>query len=174
MTTDHRRALDVSRVAFRAMGCRATAVIVGPDDLLTAAREHIDDLERAWSRFLPDSDITRLNLADGAPRRVQPSTVRLVGAMIDAWRATGGAFDPTLLVPLVALGYSHSWCAATGSTSLAAGIAWRGRPDLIGVDVRHSIVQLPPHTALDAGGIGKGLAADMVADAIMSRARAAC
>jgi thiamine biosynthesis lipoprotein len=151
------------------MGCRATAVVVGPSELLSVAREHIDDLERAWSRFLPDSDITRLNLADGAPLRVQPSTVRLVGAMIDGWRATAGAFDPTLLVPLVALGYSQSWCAAAGSTSLATDTSWRGRPDLIGVDVQKCIVQLPPGTALDAGGIGKGLAADMVADVIMSR-----
>src|SRR5688500_20036364 len=82
----------------RAMGCRAALTVTtaaGDADRLVAAAAHrLRHLERCWSRFLPDSDISRLNRACGRPVAVDPSTITLLTEMAAGARATIGAFDP--------------------------------------------------------------------------------
>lgn len=158
------------RRTFTAMGCSAHAVVVAeqPEPLLGLVGRRLDELERRWSRFLPDSEISGLNAAAGQPRRVSSDTVRLVEALVQAWHATDGAFDPTLLGALVGLGYAQSRSDATLRTSLAADVRPSGRPDRILLEAAHRIVQLPAGTAIDAGGMGKGLAADLIVDELLA------
>ncbi len=152
------------------MNCTGTIAVVTDHDggnadltrLLDRAVEMIDDLERRWSRFLPGSELSRLNGSAGRTVRVSEQTVRLVTAMVQGWHATLGCFDPSLAGTLVELGYAASRSDAAERTSLPAGTGGRGRPDSILVDVDQRLVQLPPGTAIDPGGIGKGLAADIV------------
>jgi thiamine biosynthesis lipoprotein len=139
-----------------------TDAAADPGRLADRAVERIGELEQRWSRFLPTSEISALNDAAGIALRVSPDTVRLVTALVSAWRQTGGAFDPTLLGSLVELGYAASRDDVERRTSLAPDIALRGRPDAVLVDTVHHVVQLPAGTALDPGGLGKGLAADIV------------
>jgi len=92
------------------MGTWAHVVIAGGGDrgqALDRARRRIDDLERRWSRFLPDSEVSRLNAGAGRPVLVSPETARLVARAVDAWRLTAGRFDPTVLPALVAAGYDR-------------------------------------------------------------------
>lgn len=150
--------------------CRITADV--DTDTLTAARRVVEQLEQEWSRFLPASDVTRLNCAAGKPVVVRPSTIRLLTAMVHGWHATNGAFDPTLLVPPVSLG--SSWHDPAQVSSLPAGGAMRGNAAFIAIDHDALVAQLPPATAIDPGGIGKGLAADIVvADLLAARASGA-
>lgn len=128
----------------------------------------LHQLEQRWSRFLPTSDISALNDAGGEPRIAGSDTVRLVTALVRAWQATGGAFDPTLLGTLVELGYAASRDDATVRTSLNADIEPRGLPAEILVDAGTGWIQLPPGTTLDPGGLGKGLAADIVVDELLA------
>jgi thiamine biosynthesis lipoprotein len=144
------------------MGCAAAVTVVGADGLALAAEQMLFDLEQRWSRFLPQSDISRLNAAGGQWEKVDRRTIDLIGAMRQGWTATGGGFDPTLLAPLVGLGMSASWHDPGAVTVLPVGVSLRGDPARIEVDVERSAVRLPPGTVLDAGGIGKGLAADLV------------
>lgn len=150
------------------MSCQATLIAVpGPDTQATArlldrALARLDQLEQRWSRFLPDSDVSRLNAGRGLPVAVSADTITLVEAMCAGWRATDGSFDPTLLATLVEVGYARSRVDATRRTSLPAGAARRGDPDAIRLDRRRRVVQLPVGTTIDPGGIGKGLAADLV------------
>ena len=145
------------------MGCTVDVVVVGGSPgLLYLARTSIDHLERRWSRFLPESDISRLNRAAGSTVPIDPATLVLVQSMVDGWRATTGAFDPTLLAPLVGLGYSASWHNPTSVTSLPPGSLPRGDLAAISIDRQRNMVSVPPGMCLDAGGIGKGLAADLV------------
>ncbi len=160
-------AASVRRDEFRAMGCSVEVELVGDEDSLLVtglaiARRSIAELERCWSRFLPDSDISRLNAAQGAMVSVQPATIDLLQSMVDGFAATEGCFDPTLLAPLVALGYDASWSDSGLRSSVPAGSAWRGDIRGVAVDRDASVAQLPSGTVLDAGGIGKGLAADRV------------
>ncbi len=149
------------------MSCAASIVVVGQpaaelDRLADAAVRRLDVLEQRWSRFIADSEISAINAADGRPVRVSRDTVELVTALVQGWHQTEGAFDPTLLGALVGLGYAASRDDVERRTALAPTVAVRGRPQDVLVDPVHGVVQAPPGTALDPGGMGKGLAADMI------------
>ena len=152
------------RRSYRAMSCTVHAVVVAdrPGPLLDHVGGRLVELEQRWSRFLPTSEISGLNAAGGAPRRASADTVRLVESLVQAWHATDGAFDPTLLGALVELGYVASRTDVTVRTSLAHDVRPFGRADLVRVDRDLGIVQLPRGTTLDPGGLGKGLAADLI------------
>jgi thiamine biosynthesis lipoprotein len=159
----------VHRRDLRAMGCSAAITTVGGDAAqLDRAAERLGHLEGCWSRFLADSDITRVNAAAGHPVEVDPATVELVVHLVQAWWATDGAFDPTLLPLTVDLGDAVSWVDPTRVTSLAEGSRGPGDAAGVGVDVERGLVRVPAGTALDAGGLGKGLAADLVVEELMA------
>ena len=131
----------------------------------------LDHLEACWSRFVPDSDLSRLNLADGHPVQVDPSTITLVATMIEAWRATEQRFDPTTLPALMVAGYSSSiddprriTILPTGALRFDDSAAVRPKLDDIEIDLDAGIIRLPVGLTIDAGGIGKGLAADLAVD----------
>jgi FAD:protein FMN transferase len=156
------------------MSCDASVVVTAPrsgdgaEPLAACALARLQQLEQRWSRFLPTSEISRLNAAGGAACRVSADTLRLVESLVQAWHATGGAFDPTLLVTLVELGYAASRDDATLRTSLPSNCCPAGRPEAILVDARDGVVRLPTGTSLDPGGLGKGLAADIVIEELLS------
>lgn len=160
--------IESRRVA--AMGAHATVTIVGGGSgVMDAVLRELERLEELWSRFVPGSDLSRLNLADGAPVRVDPATVGLLHVMGEAMAETGGAFDPTLLPALVDAGYAVSMVDPAHSTTLPptarAGGAF-GDTVIDGFEVT-----LPHGLTLDAGGIGKGYAADRLAS--LARVRGA-
>jgi thiamine biosynthesis lipoprotein len=146
----------------------STVAILCADDRRAGALALLRRLEGRWSRFLPDSDISRVNRAGGAPVQVDPATIRLLTELALAWRRTDGDFDPTLLGPLAALGYDTSRTDPRRRTALPASIAPRGRPDEILVDTARELVALPMGTVIDPGGLGKGLAADMAVERLES------
>ena len=162
------------------MSCDATVIVIAaePDPagcnsdrsagMARRAIGRLGELEQQWSRFRPTSEISGLNAAGGEPRIVSADTLRLVEALVQAWHATEGAFDPTLLGALVELGYAASRDDATLRTSLASDVMPRGRPADILVEPSTRWVQMPPGTTLDPGGLGKGLAADIVVEELIA------
>lgn len=159
---------------FAAMGTRAHVIVEGPDAnrLVEFAIAQIDELEARWSRFRPDSEISRLNAANGNPVHVHPSTIDLVDRAVHGWYLTQGRFDPTLLLQLIELGYDRPFGQLEGSQSNTRPTLSRTPPtgcaDIV-VDVHQSFVRLPPGLAFDPGGIGKGLAADLVSQSLIER-----
>jgi thiamine biosynthesis lipoprotein len=135
------------------MGCRSSVVVeaVGGDAerLAELSMIRIARLEACWSRFLPDSDISRINASGGTLVAVRPATVTLLQAMAVASRVTDGAYDPTVLQP--------------GGRSGALG-DWIGR---VSIDAERCVVRADG-VCLDPGGIGKGLGADLVVDAAVA------
>lgn len=181
---------------FRAMGSDAHIIVVGGSPgLIDIAIGRTEQLEQRWSRFLPDSDISRLNRCAGRPIEVSADTVLLIERSLAAWRLTGGAFDPTVLHDLVRTGYDRTFEALVQFPTTGAALAVptsagaaldvptrRPRPQtgrlLLGctdIEIDGSRVTLPAGLGFDAGGIGKGLAADLVvAEAIAAGAEGAC
>ena len=105
--------MDTHVDRFAAMGTTVEVTVVGgAPSLLTIARGRIRDLELRWSRFLPDSEVSRLNAAGGAPVRVSPETVTLLTAARDAALLTDGRFDPLLLDAVEAIGYRETFAVA--------------------------------------------------------------
>lgn len=157
----------VTERRFAAMGTRAHVMVVGgPGDLAFGAGARIDELESRWSRFRADSEVSRLNRAGGEPVAVSHDTYLLVQRACQAWHLSDGAFDPTILSSLEAAGYRDSFDAVWTEAALdhrapAPGCAG------IELDDRAVTVRLPAPVRFDPGGIGKGLAADLVAGQLM-------
>jgi thiamine biosynthesis lipoprotein len=161
------RADPVAEARFGAMGSDVHIVVVGgAPDATDRARRAITHLERRWSRFLPDSEISALNAARGSPMRVSAATALLIELAVEGWRSTGGRFDPTVLDALEAAGYDRSFeqlddtpCGGDGWVPQSQTV-----PGCRGVraDTETGWVRLPPGVRIDPGGIGKGLAADLV------------
>jgi thiamine biosynthesis lipoprotein len=158
------------------MGTEVHLVAVGAHpDVLELGRRHIHELEALWTRFREDSEISRLNGAAPRPVRVSPETIELVRRSLEGWRATSGAFDPTILGDLVALGYHSSFERLEEEAPPPPFPRRRGGAAGVVVDQRNQTVRLPEGAAIDPGGIGKGLAADIVAEKMLEAgARGVC
>ena len=162
----------LAAASFRAMGTDVEILVLdGPDDFGDRAAAAVERLEAKWSRFRPESELCRLNAAAGAPVVVSPETLMVVEHAIEGWHATGGRFDPTVLSALEAAGYDRDFDALRAVPD-AADAEGPGSPGPTGpapgaggisVDRLVGALRLPPGVALDLGGIGKGLAADLVA-----------
>lgn len=157
------------------MGVRCEVSVVGGNahSLTEEGLRMVAELELLWSRFIPSSDICRLNRSAGEAAWVDPRTITLIGHMIAAHTATHGAFNPTVLPLLIQQGDTRSLIDdKTSSVSSDAHFY----EDLSHIVLRaDNTVTLPRHMTLDAGGIGKGLAADLVAEHLISRgAESAC
>jgi len=73
------------------------------DDAAARVTQVLRELERRFSAFQPDSELSRLNAqADRAPVRVSPELRALLGLAAEAAARSGGAFDVTV-GPLMAL-----------------------------------------------------------------------
>ena len=156
--------MAVTESRFRVMASDAHIIAVdAPEGALAEAQRMLELIEQRWSRFLPDSDITRINLADGCPVVVDPLTLTLIATMAEAWQTTQGRYDPTVLPILVAGGYRSSIDQPTRVTILPATATHDGGGlAAVAVDAERRTVTAPPGLTLDPGGIGKGLAADLV------------
>ncbi|MDJ0325025.1 FAD:protein FMN transferase [Cryobacterium sp. PH31-AA6] len=157
----------VSTRTVTLMGGRASFMLVGASaDLMDDLVDHANLLERLWSRFLPNSDVSRLNAAEGAPVTVDPHTVRLIEAMLEGALVTGGDYDATLLPDVLAAGYRASVLDTARVTVLPTSAVTPGNLSGVlienGAPHRGPIVTLPLGTTIDPGGIGKGLAADLL------------
>lgn len=159
-------------VRFRAMGSACQVVVVGDAQLLAVARARVEALEALWSRFLPASEVSALNAAAGHARPVSAETYELVSRAVEGWRRTGGAFDPTLLGDVVRAGYDRSYDDVSGAPGVSALHRDAGGIEL---DEVARTVRLPAGVGLDPGGIGKGLAADVVVRELLAAgAEGAC
>jgi FAD:protein FMN transferase len=129
-------------------------------DAARAVERLFANWEQVLSRFRPESELSRLNARVGTPVTVGPILLDAVEASLEAARATGGLFDPTLGHELVRLGYDRSFEEIGEAPAAAArprgGGAWRG----IVVDRSAGVVTLPAGSGLDLGGIAKGMAVD--------------
>ena len=113
---------------------------------------------------------------------VSSSTALLIDLSERAREMTGGLFDATLLDALEVAGYDRSFellepavdldgCSATGAPVLPEGLPHldTARRPSIEADPRTGLVRLPRGVRIDPGGIGKGLAADLVAGWLLDR-----
>ena len=149
------------RHELRAMGTTVTVVLSARD---VDASGIVEELFAAWeatlSRFRPDSELSRLNASAGRAVCVSPLLLTVVQAALAAARATDGIFDPALEPHLRALGYDRTFDNLVPDGPAPAvpgpGGAWR----TIEIDGVAGTVRLPAGSALDLGGIAKGMAVD--------------
>jgi FAD:protein FMN transferase len=134
---------DVRRFSHEAMATVYEVYAVHADrqyaaQAAQATFDLVDRLERELSRFLPNSDITRINhLEAGAATRVAQTTMECLVIARHMYDLTGGAFDVSIGTGLPSLELEPGESVVRATTS--------------GVKI-------------DLGGIGKGYAVDLMAE----------
>jgi thiamine biosynthesis lipoprotein len=143
-------------MAYRICGANAQAC-------LEAVFDEIARLEGLFSRFNPDSEISRINCSAGrSSEAVSFTTMQMLRQALDICAECPGYFDPTI-GPLVTL-----WNIGKGSFAVPQAADIQRALDL--VDYRDLLLDPAQGTAglrrsgqsLDLGGIAKGFAADQV------------
>jgi FAD:protein FMN transferase len=137
------------------------------------ARKRLLELHRRLTRFDSSSELSRLNDAPAATVEVSPLIRRFASAVVNAGRRSGGLVDATQLAAIEGAGYRDSREELPGlplEQVLAEAPARRTATpnreaswEKIEVDDVAGTVTRPPGLRLDSGGIGKGLAADLIA-----------
>ena len=160
----------------------------GPPNLEPALRRRLTLLEQRWSRFIDSSEVSTVNSRAGEAVAVSDDTWLLFKNALTASRLTRGWFDPTLLHHLEAAGYDRSFVDLGGGpldnlvitidrSTREPAVAihdWEATCRLITMDPATQSVSVPAGVGFDPGGLGKGLAADLLlADALRAGATAA-
>lgn len=136
---------DARRYSHEAMHTVFEVYAVHPDERYAAqasqaAFDVTDRLERELSRFVANSDITRINhLGAGETTHVSPTTLECLVIARHMFDLTGGAFDVSIGTGLTSLEFDEE---AFVVRATQAGVR------------------------LDLGGIGKGYAVDRMADVL--------
>ena len=152
---------------FRVMGTEAHLLMLrAPSGSLERARILLAELEAKWSRFRPDSELSAVNRLAGRPVVVSPETYRVIEIAIEGWRATQGRFDPT--VELGPAGYDRSFDRIDAARPRPSRHRPAPTPDGVELAPYACSVTVPPGVALDLGGVGKGAAADLVAEHLVA------
>ena len=153
-------------------------VVTAPDrisearDLLAA---DLAELDRACSRFRPDSEVSQLGRAPGGPSGlitaiVSPLLAEAVAVALRAASLTDGDVDPTVGGALSALGYDRDF-AQVPATGPASQISvqmipgWRS----VTIDTDSHRITMPAGVQLDLGATVKGWAADRSAVSIAGK-----
>jgi FAD:protein FMN transferase len=175
-------------VTFEAMGCEVRLVVGAPRRGLSSpalaaerAQQFIARFDRALSRFRPDSELCAFNADPSPVVKASELLRRAVKAGLWAAERTDGLVDPTLVRELESVGYAGSRAGVTpASLTEALALAPPRRPAApnrdrrwwtIEVDDAQGVIARPLGIVFDTGGTGKGLAADIVAEALRGYSR---
>lgn len=157
---------ELEEIGFRAMGSSCRIVTRGSKGASSLGAEMVHDLERKWSRFIPSSEVHQLNGQSGHLVVMSMESYQLVSRAEQAREWTQGRFNPLMLSHIETLGYDKCW-PLTRQTQVGGTAV---SPSVEPIELYPSLraVIIPSGTRFDPGGIGKGLAADMVCDHLES------
>jgi thiamine biosynthesis lipoprotein len=145
---------------FEALGATCHLLGVGVDARrLWRGRAWVEAMHRRLSRFLPGSELSRLNASAGDWARVSTDLEALLRAALDAWRSSGGLVNAAVLEGVLATGYTRP--LRLGPTAPGAAGPVAPLPDVL--EVRRGRARLRSGAGVDLGGLAKGWMADRLA-----------
>jgi thiamine biosynthesis lipoprotein len=144
---------------FRSMGCE---IVVAGGEAATAAAAFAR-WDTRFSRFSPDSELSRVNASPEFALRVSPLFARALSVALEFAAATEGLVDPTLGAAVEAAGYDRDFALLADDARPPGPPA----PSRLGeVSLAGAIVRRPPGLRLDLNGVVKALAVDEAAAAL--------
>jgi thiamine biosynthesis lipoprotein len=145
-------------------------LVVTTPDLLPEASAIVDDVladvDRACSRFRPDSELLTLVRDTDGWSELSPTLADLIAAALNAAQQTDGAVDPTIGGTLIDLGYDRDIASVRSNGRSSGGpvvrvirrpAGWRS----LRLEVER--LWMPAGTQLDLGATAKAVAADRCA-----------
>ena len=158
---------DKASYSVNALGTWCDLVVADPGQLDQASRILDDELrriDRLASRFIHDSEISRLNSSEGYDFLISPELAEAMSVADRGFRLTGGLLDPTVGSALIASGYDRDFTLIpfdsldrTYSPTPVAG--WKS----VKFDPARRIMRVPTGVKLDLGATAKALASDRAA-----------
>lgn len=135
--------------------------------LLDTCFAYCEEFEKKVSRTLPDSEISRINQANGKPVQVSDETIALLQAGISYGELSEGVFDITV-APLSNLwNFKDDNHKVPAKEELAKACS---HVDYRKIHIEGNEVTLQdPEAAIDLGGIAKGYMADKLKEFLLSQ-----
>lgn len=153
----------VATADWTAWTCRVRLAVTDPA-ALPAARallaDRLDAVDRACSRFRPDSELAAVDAGAGRWTPVGPLLAEALAVALRAARLTDGDVDPTVGGAMTALGYDRDLDAVDPGAVppvLAPVAGWRS------VELDGDRVRIPWGTRIDLGATAKAWTADRAA-----------
>jgi thiamine biosynthesis lipoprotein len=164
-----------ARRTFECFGGLVGVSVLGPESMeperaAAAAEARLLAAHRQLSRFLPGSELSRLNRDPRTRVPADPLLLRLASGAREAGELTDGLVDATLLSEIEAAGYRDSMLGrpsvrgpvepeAVAPADPHSARAWAK----LSVNWPAGTIERPPGVEIDSGGVAKGLLADEVA-----------
>lgn len=145
-------------------------MITDPGSLAPAriiVKRRLAEIDRAASRFRADSELSRLNAAEGEWVAVSPLFAEALRVARHAAESTDGLVDPTVGAALIDLGYDRTFVQVPTdgpllTLQLHTAANWRQ----LEVDDFGERARVPHGVRVDLGATAKALAADLCAAAV--------
>jgi FAD:protein FMN transferase len=181
---------ELTTAAWEALGTRVVIQVTDPGALeraRTIVERELDAIDRACSRFRPDSELSRVNARAGHVVVVDTLLIEAMRVALRAAALTDGDVDPTVGAALVLAGYDRDWqllrragdrnaedefATTTNSSSpspehlrprvlASVRTGWR----TVELDCERASIRVPAGVRLDLGATAKAWAADRASHA---------
>ncbi|MCY9659438.1 FAD:protein FMN transferase [Paenibacillus chondroitinus] len=150
---------------FRALNTGIKACIYCSEhqfsNLIPEVQDWFVHVDRKFSRFLPDSELTTLNGSKGKAVLVSAAMLEVIELAEYYKKKTNGIFNPLILQALESAGYSQSYELIKHGCQLTKTPSMPESEDIY-IDSSMKTVRLGPDHKLDLGGIVKGWSVDRI------------
>ncbi|MEP7343189.1 MAG: FAD:protein FMN transferase [Acidobacteriota bacterium] len=166
------RRYEDSRVS---MACTYSIVVYGDDvqplrQIVDAAFDEVDRIDRLMSHYKPDSPLSRLNReAAKGPMKVEPELFDFLAECLRYSRASDGAFDITVGPLMKAWGFFRGEGRMPSEQKLTAARRSVGYQHVILNAQERTVYFDRAGVELDLGGIAKGYAVDRAVAVLKQR-----
>ena len=152
---------------YEALGTRVRLVVTEAGQFAAARRildEELSAIDVACSRFRPDSELARVDDADGAEVRLSPLLAHALSAGLEAAATTDGLVDPTVGSAMVELGYDRDF-SLLAPNGTPVRVVQRPVPGWRRIELNRNtgVARIPRGIRVDLGATAKALAADLAA-----------
>lgn len=128
------------------------------EKLLDDCFDMADSYEKLFSATIDDSDVSRINKANGSPVTVDDETITLIQKGLDYSSLSNGNFDITIGALSSLWDFTNNEGIVPDQVDITAAVE---TVDYHGVQINGNSVTLTnPNTHIDLGGIAKGYIAD--------------
>jgi thiamine biosynthesis lipoprotein len=164
--------MESATAVVPALGTTAQLTLGDPDVLETATglmNRRLDELDRAASRFRPDSELRLLQALGPGRYTVSGLLADAIDAALWAARTTDGIVDPTVGAALSAAGYDRDFARVRSHPGAPREPSPVPGWQRVALDMPRRTLTLPAGIQLDLGATAKALAADRIAQEIRRR-----
>jgi thiamine biosynthesis lipoprotein len=164
---------ELASARWEALGSTVVVRLSDPAALALARatiERELDAIDRACSRFRPDSELSRVNASAGRHVYASPLLMEALEVALRAAVLTDGDVDPTVGLALELAGYDRDWQLLRKPNGepepqpvITASVrtGWR----TVTLDRESSSIRIPTGVRLDLGATAKAWAADRAASA---------